>query len=139
MQRLSVLIHQQHPFHQIALHQACNAQGIYRVRLLDDPLLAPQSLRAGPPADLLILDQAMPAQPARALIERLRSAARAPALLFVGRARPKQANLARLARERGLCVVGELQWPLSSPALSRALRHARQLAKPLRPTPAAPL
>ncbi|MFS0828334.1 histidine kinase [Pseudomonas phoenicis] len=139
MQRLSVLIHQQHPFHQIALHQACNAQGVYRVRLLDDPELSSQPLYAGAPTDLLILDQAMPVQPAKALIERLRNAAGVPAVLFVGRARIQQASLAHLAREQGLCVVGELPWPLSTPAFGHALRHARQLAKAARPMPVAPL
>ncbi|MDZ5603508.1 histidine kinase [Pseudomonas sp. RP23018S] len=136
MNRLTVLIHQQHPFHQITLHQACNAQGIFRVRLVNDLLTAPLSLQAPSPADLLILDQAMPARSGKVLLERLRLAPATPALLFVGKPQAKRPDFARLARERGLWVLDELTWPLSAPALSQALRRLNGITRPLAQQPA---
>lgn len=121
MHRLSVLIHQLHPFHQITVHQACNAQGVFDVRIVDDLSAAPARLCQGHPADLLILDQAMPSRHGKALLNRLRRAQQVRALLFIGQPDARRPDFARLARQQGLWVVGELQWPLSTIALSQAL------------------
>ncbi|WEK30034.1 MAG: histidine kinase [Candidatus Pseudomonas phytovorans] len=123
MYQTSVLIHQARPSHQILLHQALNAQGIFDVRISADSteLDALHSVERRP--DLLILDHAMPTRAGLALLARQ---PRARALLFVGQATPKRHNLAHEARKKGLWVLAELPWPLSMPRLQHVL-HALQV------------
>jgi hypothetical protein len=61
----------------------------------------------------------MPTRAGLALLERPSSSR---ALLFVGQAAPKRQNLAQEAKRRGLWVVAELPWPLSTPRLQHALQ-----------------
>jgi len=113
-----VLIHQARPSHQILLHQALNAQGVFDVRVSATSTELAACLAVERRPDLLILDHAMPPQAGLALLEQQR----ARALLFVGHASDKQQNLAQEARNRGLWVLAELPWPLSMPRLQHALK-----------------
>ncbi|WP_367393343.1 histidine kinase [Pseudomonas sp. X4] len=114
-----VLIHQARPSHQILLHQALNAQGMFHVRISETSADLDACLNADHRPDLLILDHAMPTRAGLALLEQQH---RTRALLFVGQAIPKRHNLAQEARNRGLWVLAELPWPLSMPSLQRALQ-----------------
>ncbi|MBF8701695.1 response regulator [Pseudomonas putida] len=114
-----VLIHQARPSHQILLHQALNAQGMFHVRISETSADLDACLSADHRPDLLILDHAMPTRAGLALLEQQH---RARALLFVGQAVPTRRNLAQEARNRGLWVLAELPWPLSMPSLQRALQ-----------------
>lgn len=114
-----VLIHQARPSHQILLHQALNAQGMFHVRISETSADLDACLNADHRPDLLILDHAMPTRAGLALLEQQQ---RTRALLFVGQATPKRHNLAQEARNRGLWVLAELPWPLSMPRLQRALQ-----------------
>ncbi|WP_350013072.1 histidine kinase [Pseudomonas asiatica] len=114
-----VLIHQARPSHQILLHQALNAQGMFHVRISETSADLDACLNADHRPDLLILDHAMPTRAGLALLEQQH---RTLALLFVGQAIPKRRNLAQEARNRGLWVLAELPWPLSMPSLQRALQ-----------------
>lgn len=114
-----VLIHQARPSHQILLHQALNAQGIFDVRVSANTTELDACLGAERRPDLLILDHAMPTLAGLALFEQ-RYPARA--LLFVGQATGKHHDLAQEARSRGLWVLAELPWPLSMPSLQHALQ-----------------
>ncbi|WP_336333307.1 histidine kinase [Pseudomonas putida] len=114
-----VLIHQARPSHQILLHQALNAQGIFDVRISASITDLDACLDAERRPDVLILDHAMPTQAGLALLARQ---PRARALLFVGQATPTRHNLAQEARKKGLWVLAELPWPLSMPRLQHALQ-----------------
>ena len=114
-----VLIHQARPSHQILLHQALNAQGMFHVRISETSADLDACLSAAHGPDLLILDHAMPTRAGLALLEQQH---RTRAFLFVGQAAPKRRNLAQEARNRGLWVLAELPWPLSMPSLQRALQ-----------------
>ncbi|MFI7835260.1 histidine kinase [Pseudomonas asiatica] len=114
-----VLIHQARPSHQILLHQALNAQGMFHVRISETSADLDACLNADHRPDLLILDHAMPTRAGLALLEQQH---RTRALLFVGQATPERRNLAQEARNRGLWVLAELSWPLSMPCLQRALQ-----------------
>ncbi|BBU43639.1 MULTISPECIES: response regulator [Pseudomonas] len=114
-----VLIHQPRPSHQILLHQALNAQGLFNVRISANANDLDACLNAERRPDLLILDHAMPTRSGLALLARQH---RSRALLFVGKATPKHQNLAQEARNQGLWVLAELPWPLSMPRLQRALQ-----------------
>ena len=132
MLRPYVLLHQARPSHQILLHQACNALGIFNVRVACDiPDLHACLAREGV-VDLLILDPAMARDCALTLLERLEGKARAPAIMFVGSAGDQgRARLAGQARERGLNVVAELAWPLP-------IRHWQQALKCIQTVTSAP-
>ena len=114
-----VLIHQARPSHQILLHQALNAQGMFHVRISETSADLDACLNADHRPDLLILDHALPTRAGLALREQQH---RTRALLFVGQAAPRRRNLAQEARSRGLWVLAELPWPLSMPRLQRALQ-----------------
>ncbi|MCA4073790.1 response regulator [Pseudomonas monteilii] len=114
-----VLIHQARPSHQILLHQALNAQGLFNVRISANATDLDACLNAERRPDLLILDHAMPTRAGLALLARQH---RSRALLFVGKAPPKHQNLAQEARNQGLWVLAELPWPLSMPGLQHALQ-----------------
>ncbi|WJD63787.1 histidine kinase [Pseudomonas kurunegalensis] len=114
-----VLIHQARPSHQILLHQALNAQGLFNVRISANTNDLDACLNAERRPDLLILDHAMPTRSGLALLAQQH---RARALLFVGQPTPKRHNLAQAARSRGLWVLAELPWPLSMPRLQHALQ-----------------
>ncbi len=86
-----VLIHQARPSHQILLHQALNAQGMFHVRISETSADLDACLNADHRPDLLILDHAMPTRAGLALLEQQH---RSRALLFVGQATPKRRNLA---------------------------------------------
>ncbi|EKT4481112.1 histidine kinase [Pseudomonas putida] len=119
-----VLIHQARPSHQIILHQALNAQGMFNVRISANATDLDACLAAERGPDLLILDHAMPTRAGLALLARQH---RARALLFVGQATAKHQDLAQAARNRGLWVLAELPWPLSTTCLQGALQalHVR--------------
>ncbi|CAI3795678.1 hypothetical protein GLGCALEP_01350 [Pseudomonas sp. MM221] len=114
-----VLIHQARPSHQILLHQALNAQGVFNVRISANAADLDACLNAERRPDLLILDHAMPTRAGLAVLARQHQSR---ALLFVGQATPKHQNLAKAARSQGLWVLAELPWPLSMPRLQRALQ-----------------
>lgn len=119
MHQTSVLIHQARPSHQILLHQALNAQGVFNVRISANSTDLDACLGAERCPDLLILDHAMPTRAGLALLARQH---RARALLFVGQPTPKRRDLAHEARNKGLWVLAELPWPLSMPRLQHALQ-----------------
>ena len=119
MHQTVVLIHQARPSHQILLHQALNAQGVFAVRISATTAELDARLGAERRPDLLILDHAMPTRAGLALLARQH---RSRALLFVGKAPPKHQNLAQEARNQGLWVLAELPWPLSMPGLQHALQ-----------------
>ncbi|PYB69434.1 histidine kinase [Pseudomonas sp. LB-090624] len=119
MHQTSVLIHQARPSHQILLHQALNAQGVFDVRISASNNDLHASIVAERCPDLVILDHAMPTRAGLALLARQPLAR---ALLFVGQAAPKRHDLAQEARSRGLWVLAELPWPLSMPRLQHALQ-----------------
>ncbi|WP_367598064.1 response regulator [Pseudomonas fulva] len=119
MQQPHVLIHQVRPSHQILLHQALNAQGVFRVRVCQDKAELEACLSGASPPDLVIFDHAMPTRTGIAILKRLPLAC---PVLFVGQAGARRRNLADQARGLGLQVIGELPWPLSSPALHRVLQ-----------------
>ncbi|UJW23691.1 histidine kinase [Pseudomonas juntendi] len=129
MHQTVVLIHQARPSHQILLHQALNAQGVFAVRISATTAELDARLGAERRPDLLILDHAMPTRASRALLARL---AQARALLFVGQPAPQRFDLAQEARKQGLWVLAELPWPLSMPRLQRALQslQARHRQRP---------
>ncbi|AYG43759.1 histidine kinase [Pseudomonas sp. Leaf58] len=114
-----VLIHQARPSHQILLHQALNAQGIFNVRISETSADLDACLVAECRPDLLILDHAMPTGTGLALLAQQHCAR---ALLFVGQASPTRQNLAQAAKDHGMWVLAELPWPLSTPKLQRALQ-----------------
>lgn len=122
-----VLIHQARPSHQILLHQALNAQGIFNVRISETRAELDTCLGADPRPDLLILDHAMPTGAGLALLDQQHCAR---ALLFVGQASPTRQDLAKAAKNRGKWVLAELPWPLSTPKLQRALQALQ--VRPLR-------
>lgn len=126
MHRLRVLIHQERPAHQICLHQACNAQGVFNVQVSEDLACARKRVVRGLRADLLILDHAMSSAHGLALLDDIVQGQRTRAILFVGQSQPNAPDLAREARARNLWVLGELAWPLSAPALHRQLRALRR-------------
>ncbi|MEB6591708.1 histidine kinase [Pseudomonas asiatica] len=114
-----VLIHQARPSHQILLHQALNAQGIFDVRISASTADLDACLDTERRPDMLILDHAMPTRAGLALLTRQ---PQARALLFVGQPTPQRHNLAQEARKKGLWVLAELPWPLSMPRLQHALQ-----------------
>lgn len=123
MHRLNILIYQPSPAHQITLHQACNAQGAFNVRVAEHLPAAMAQLGSDSACDLLILDHAMPASEASELLERLNHETTPRALLLVGKPRTNAPHLATKARKQGLWVIAELPWPLSTPALEHALKR----------------
>lgn len=126
MDRLSVLIHQHSPFHQIHLHQALNAQGVYDVRVSDDLALACTWLKRDRPFDLLVVDHGVRLPEGSRLLQRMARSQGARAVLFVGHPRDGERDLARQAQALGLWVLGELDWPLSTLALARHLQRLRR-------------
>ena len=126
MDRLSVLIHQYSPFHQIHLHQALNAQGVFDVRVTGDLTLACAWLARDRPLDLLVVDHGIRFASGVQLLKRLAHARGARAVLFVGHPRGGQRDLARQAQALGLWVLAELDWPLSVRALAQQLHTLRR-------------
>ncbi|MBC3436486.1 histidine kinase [Pseudomonas sp. BW16M2] len=120
MRQLNVLIHQARPYHQMLLHQAFNAQGVYSVRVTDD---VPTATTRQRPVDVLVLDQRMPRGYARRLFKYLVQASCAGGLLFVGCAGAGEMDLALEARQYGLNVLAELPWPMSMVGLEQVLER----------------
>ncbi|WP_345774558.1 histidine kinase [Pseudomonas entomophila] len=118
MHRLDVLILQGSPSHQIRLHQACNALGVFNVRIAAD-LAATQACLSHHPVDLLLVDHALPASCAKPLLEYLCGQRRARALAFIG----EPTELVEDARQQGLWVLAQLSWPLPVSALQATLRR----------------
>ncbi|MCI0912302.1 histidine kinase [Pseudomonas putida] len=123
-----VLIHQARPSHQILLHQACNALGVFDVRITHDLLDLNTCLARKRGADLLILDHSM--KGGQALLERLQRNRCSRALLFVGCASEHRPNLAEQARERGLWVLADLPWPLPVRRWQQALQRIQTFTSP---------
>ncbi|HDS1682641.1 TPA: histidine kinase [Pseudomonas putida] len=118
MRQPYVLIHPARPSHQILLHQACNAQGLFNVRITHDLADLDTCLARTPRADLLILEHAV--NDGLALLERARSIR---GVLFVGHHNPGSLNLAKEARRQGLWVVADLPWPLPVGRWQQALQR----------------
>ncbi|TLP63259.1 MULTISPECIES: histidine kinase [Pseudomonas] len=121
MHSLRVLIHQARPFHQIFLHQAFNAQGVFHVCVSDDLCDTRAWLGREQGVDVLVLDHRMPEPCARSLFQCLHKGGAPRALLFVGGVGERSLDLAQDARTQGFRVVGELPWPMSTVALQQAL------------------
>ncbi|MDD2088957.1 response regulator [Pseudomonas guariconensis] len=122
MHWLNVLIHAR-PSHDISLHQACNAQGVFNVRVAQDLAEAKDCLAQRGIIDLLILDHGLPVHYGRTLLRQVAQAQQPCALLFVGQSIDHDEGLAREARRQGVRVIGELSWPLVMPRLQRALER----------------
>ncbi|MFJ4346980.1 histidine kinase [Pseudomonas sp. NPDC089401] len=116
MRQPYVLIHQTRPSHQILLHQACNAVGLFNVRVTRDLVDLHTCLARKQRTDLLILDH----REDPALLERV-GACRA--ILLVGPAQPGDHNLARHARRLGLWLLADLPLPLPMVRWQRAMRR----------------
>ena len=123
MYRLNVVIYHTRPAQQISLHQACNAQGIFNVRIADNLVIATTLLARRRAPDLLIIDHAMPSADGKALLQHLSLTCPSTALLLIGQTRPAHLDIAQQARQKGLWVVNELAWPLSMPTLQRTLQR----------------
>lgn len=93
-----VLIHQARPSHQILLHQALNARGMFHVRISETSADLDACLSADRRPDLLILDHAMPTRAGLAVLEQQH---RTRALLFVGEAAPGAATLPKRPEAAG--------------------------------------
>jgi len=120
-----VLIHPARPSHQILLHQACNAHGLFNVRITHDLADLDTCLARKPDVDLLILDHAV--SDGLTLLERA-SATRA--VLFVGHAGAGCLNLADEARRQGLWVLADLPWPLPVGRWQQALQRIQTVTSP---------
>ncbi|MHC6227049.1 histidine kinase [Pseudomonas sp. X10] len=125
MQRLSILIHQERPFHLMLMHQAFNALGVFDVQVSDTLARTRELLVRKARIDLLVLDHAMRPEEGRALLELLAAQQRVRALLFVGRPHARGCDLGQEARGLRMWVLGELAWPLSVLALRRRLQLFR--------------
>ncbi|MFJ4442073.1 histidine kinase [Pseudomonas sp. NPDC089422] len=125
MRQPYVLIHPARPSHQILLHQACNAQGLFNVRVTHDLADLDTCLARKPRADLLILEHAV--SDGLALLDRA-SAMRA--VLFVGYPNAGCLNLAQEARRQGLWVLADLPWPLPVERWQQALQRIQTVTSP---------
>ena len=121
MQSLAVLIYQHSPAHQITLHQALNAQGVYDVRVAASlgEVYASLARRA---VDLLVIDQALPPIAVRALLYHLAACGSTRAVLLVGEPHRADTGVQAEACRLGLWVLAQVGWPLSATALQAALR-----------------
>lgn len=126
MHRLNILIVQSHPAQQIALHQACNALGVFNVRIACDLASAKASMAQMQALDMLIIDHGMPALSAQALLKHVTRQGHARALLFVGQQPVRGPDLAVEAQRQGQWVVAQLPWPLSVRGLQAALQRLRR-------------
>ncbi|HGM5579667.1 TPA: histidine kinase [Pseudomonas putida] len=127
MHRLNILIVQSRPAQQIALHQACNALGVFNVRIACDLGGAEASMAQMHSLDMLIIDHGMPTLSARALLKHKPRHGDVRAVLFVGQPPVQGPDLAVEARRQGWWVVAQLPWPLSMRRLQAALQ---QLCRP---------
>lgn len=130
MRQPHVLLHQSRPSHQILLHQACNAVGIFNVRVIPELTDLYACLECEEVADVLVLDHAMPVVGGMALLEQIARKRCMRALVFVGQAGEDATNLAREARRRGLWVLAELPWPLPMPRWQQALQRIQTVISP---------
>lgn len=118
MRQPYVLICQTRPSHQILLHQACNALGLFNVRVVNGLVELDSCLAHGARADVLIIDHAEADGPAL-----LARAAGSRAVVFVGRA--GEQDLADEARRLGLWVLADLPWPLPIEPWRAALQRIK--------------
>lgn len=123
MQHLDLLVVQSRPSHQILVHQACNALGIFKVRVAGDLAEACTSLKRTP--DAVLIDHSMPTLAVQALLQRLVRHEHLRAVLFLGEPPAGAPNLSVEAWRKGLWVLGNLSWPLSVGALHAALQRLR--------------
>ena len=101
MQQPHVLIHQVRPSHQILLHQALNAQGVFRVRVCQDKAELDACLSGAFSPDLLIFDHAMPTRTGIAILKRLPLAC---PVLLINTCGPIQATTCRpMFSNHGTC------------------------------------
>ena len=128
-----VLIHQARPSHQILLHQALNAQGIFQVRISENTAELNACLSAVRCPDLVIVDHAMPTRTGLALLKKLPASC---PVVFVGSAGPRRRDLAQGARGVRLRVLAALPRPESTPAWQNALHTLQQ--RPLSGSPTVP-
>jgi len=125
-----VLIHQARPSHQILLHQACNAQGIFDVRVTFDLADLDVCLARQRKVDLLILDHALALASGIALLERIKRNQSSRALLFTGHVCARSPDLAQEARRRGLWVLADLPWPLPVQHWHQAMQRIQTVTSP---------
>ncbi|MFJ4064892.1 histidine kinase [Pseudomonas sp. NPDC089996] len=125
MRQPYVLIHPARPSHQILLHQACNAQGLFNVRVTHNLADLDTCLARKQGADLLILEHGLKDGPA--LLERASSSR---AVLFVGHVNVGGPNLADEARRQGLWVLADLPWPLPVGRWQQALQRIQTVTSP---------
>ena len=123
-----VLIHQARPSHQILLHQACNALGVFDVRVTDGLTELNACLARRGSADLLILDHSM--NDGLTVLEHIERNRSSRALLFVGRASSHRPDLAKEAQRRGLWVLVDLPWPLPVLRWQQALQRIQRVTSP---------
>ncbi|MFJ4157348.1 histidine kinase [Pseudomonas sp. NPDC089752] len=125
-----VLIHQARPSHQILLHQACNAQRIFDVRITLDLADLDACLGRKRKVDLLILDHALALAGGVALLNRIQRNPTLRALLFTGQGSAHRPDLAKEARRRGLWVLADLPWPLPVQRWQQALQRIQTVTSP---------
>ena len=104
-----VLIHQARPSHQILLHQALNAQGVFDVRISANTTHLNACLGAERRPDLLILDHAMPTQAGLALLAQQHRARDAGDGVFHPRRQERHDAAAGHHQRHGLVVVIDLR------------------------------
>lgn len=124
MHSLKVLILEDHPFELMALHQMLNANQVFQVLAADSVVAACASLRARGPVDIAICDLQMDGADGLALIDHLIETRQARSLIVLSSAPAEvQDSVARLARQRGIEVLGCLRKPASAASV-RALLEA---------------
>ncbi|MFD2642923.1 EAL domain-containing response regulator [Pseudomonas japonica] len=122
MHSLKVLILEDHPFQLMALHQMLNANGVFDVLAAESVSCAMQMLERRGPVDVAICDLYMDGPDGLAMIRHLAEKRLASALVVLSDAEPALLdNIAELAPQLGLRLLGCLQKPASGAMLHRLL------------------
>lgn len=122
MHSLKVLILEDHPFQLMALHQMLNAAGVFDVLAAESVNCARQMLERRGPVDVAICDLYMDGPDGLAMIRHLADKRLAGALIVLSDAEPALlGNIAELAPQLGLHLLGCLQKPASGAVLHRLL------------------
>ncbi|SHM46738.1 Response regulator receiver domain-containing protein [Pseudomonas asturiensis] len=120
---LRILLVEDHPFQLIATQILLNSQGYF---LLTPVLTAGEAMaameRSPQPYDLILCDQCLPDQPGLDLIsEAFRRGLARQAIVLSGLPATQLLDLASLASEQGVPLLGCLSKPLHGPDLVRLL------------------
>lgn len=122
MHSLKVLILEDHPFQLMALHQMLNANGVFDVLVAESVAAAMQMLERRGPVDVAICDLYMDGPDGLALIRYLAQHRLASAVIVLSDAEPALLdNIAELAPQLGLRLLGCVQKPASGALLHRLL------------------